>query len=100
MAGKLLASSLAGGEKIKRLVIVGVIGLVVGVGMNSIFIYTFMETVGKQWFRDFVGIFVLGFLGWFSIPEGPSLFVNGIIVLALAWGLCFWLYRKRIFIKV
>ena len=70
------------------------------VGMNSIFIYTFMETVGKQWFRDFVGIFVLGFLGWFSIPEGPALFVNGIIVLALAWGLCFWLYRKRIFIKV
>ena len=153
VAGKLLASSLAGGEKIKRLAIVGVIGLVVGysldwvglvpiikricsssfiitsggwclvtlaffywlidfkgvknwtlffaiVGMNSIFIYTFMETVGKQWFRDFVGIFVLGFLGWFAIPEGPALFVNGIIVLGLAWGLCFWLYRKRIFIKV
>ncbi len=153
VAGKLLASTLAAGEKIKRLAVVGVIGLVVGysldwvglvpiikrictssfiitsggwclvtlaffywlidfkgvknwtlffaiVGMNSIFIYTFMETVGKHWFRDFVGIFVLGFLGWFSTPEQPALFVNGIIVLGLAWGLCFWLYRKRIFIKV
>ena len=153
VAGKLLASTLVAGEKIKRLAVMGVIGLVVGysldwvglvpiikrictssfiitsggwclvtlaffywlidfkgvknwtlffaiVGMNSIFIYTFMETVGKHWFRDFVGIFVLGFLGWFSTPEQPALFVNGIIVLGLAWGLCFWLYRKRVFIKV
>ena len=34
VAGKLLASSLAGGEKIKRLVIVGVIGLVVGYSLD------------------------------------------------------------------
>ena len=70
------------------------------VGMNSIFIYTFMETVGKQWFREFMAIFVLGFLGRFSVSEEPALFVNSIIVLGLAWGLCFWLYRNRIFIKV
>ncbi len=153
VAGKLLASSLGAGEKIKRLAVVGVCALVVGygldwvglvpiikrictssfivtsggwclvtlaffywlidfkgvknwtlffaiVGMNSIFIYTFMETVGKHWFRDFVGIFVLGFLGWFSVPEQPALLVNGIIVLGLAWSLCFWLYRKRIFFKI
>ena len=122
VAGKLLASSLGAGEKIKRLAVVGVCALVVGysldwvglvpiikrictssfivtsggwclvtlaffywlidfkgvknwtlffaiVGMNSIFIYTFMGTVGKHWFRDFVGIFVLGFLGWSRSPS-------------------------------
>ena len=152
LAGKLLASSREAGEKIKRLALFGIAGLVVGysldwaglvpiikrtctssfiltsggwclvtlaffywlidlkgrkswtlffaiVGMNSIFIYTFMETAGKYWLRDFAAIFVVPLLGLFGMTGEPALFVNGIVVLGLAWGLCFWLYRHRIFIR-
>ena len=35
------------------------------VGMNSIFIYLFSNTLGGHWFNDFVSIFVEGILSWF-----------------------------------
>ncbi len=70
------------------------------VGSNPIFIYVFMETAGKQWFRDFVSIFVHGVLGWFGIAEAAQETANALVVLGLAWYLCYWLYRRRIFIKI
>lgn len=70
------------------------------VGMNPIFIYVFMETVGKQWFRNFVDIFISGFLGWLGTPENVIMVINALVVLMLAWGLCYWLYRRKIFIKI
>lgn len=70
------------------------------VGVNPIFIYVFMETAGKQWFRDFVLIFVGGFLEFFGTRPDLIAVANSLIVLALAWYLCFWLYKKRVFIKI
>lgn len=70
------------------------------VGLNPIFIYVFMETVGKQWFGDFVSIFVHGALGAADLGLPGRQAVNALVVLALAWCLCWWLYRRRIFIKI
>ncbi|MFQ5740027.1 MAG: acyltransferase family protein [Acidobacteriota bacterium] len=67
-------------------------------GMNSIFIYMFGQTVGPQWFNGFVEIFTSGLLGW-SGPENAEVF-NALLVLGLEWYFCYWLYRRGIFIKI
>ncbi len=70
------------------------------VGMNSIFIYLFTETLGKQWFADFIGIFTSGFLSWIGTPAGVAGVLSALAVLALDWYLCAWLYKRRIFIQI
>ncbi|MDA2927081.1 DUF5009 domain-containing protein [Acidobacteria bacterium AH-259-G07] len=68
------------------------------VGMNSIFIYLFSNTAGPAWLNDFVGIFTIGFLGWTG--EQSAKIITAIVVLALEWYLCYWLYKRRIFIRI
>jgi predicted acyltransferase len=70
------------------------------VGMNPIFIYLFMETAGHQWLVDFSASFIADGFMKLGIGEKLALFFNSMVVLALAWGLCYWLYRRRIFIKI
>ena len=68
------------------------------VGMNSIFIYLFVNTAGNDWLNDFVKIFSLGILGW---TGGVSVeIINALLVLAIEWYLCYWLYRKKLFIRI
>ncbi len=70
------------------------------VGMNPIFIYMFSQTVGYQWVNGFVEIFTEGFLSWVGVSEGTIHIINALVVLALEWYLCYWLYKRRIFIKI
>ena len=70
------------------------------VGMNPIFIYLFMETAGKQWMVDFSAYFIADAMIRSGSGETLALFINSLFVLGLAWGLCYWLYRKKIFIKI
>jgi len=70
------------------------------VGMNSIFIYLFGNTVGPQWFNGFVGIFSNGFMQKLGTPELVMPIITSLIVLELEWGLCFWFYRRKILIKI
>ena len=70
------------------------------VGMNSIFIYMFSQTLGKQWFNGFVGIFAVGVLEGLGVTTGVAALGNSLVVLGLEWTLCYWLYRRRIFIKI
>ena len=70
------------------------------VGMNPIFIYLFANTVGSQWFNDFVAIFSGGFLSWIGLAQPVVAVFNALTVLALEWYLCYWLYRREIFIKI
>ncbi|SEW54085.1 acyltransferase family protein [Chitinophaga arvensicola] len=70
------------------------------VGMNAIFIYLFFETVGHQWVNPTTAVFVNGFTGLAGIPEGIQDVVCAFVVLALEWGLCYWLYKKKIFFKL
>ncbi len=70
------------------------------VGMNPIFIYMFSNTVGYQWFNPFMEIFTGGLFNWLGASEGAVKIVNAMIVLGLEWSLCYWLFRKKIFIKI
>jgi predicted acyltransferase len=153
LAGKLLMSDRAGSEKLKYLLIGGLIGLVVGygldvadvtpiikrictssfvivsggwclltlalfywlmdlkgsrwgtklfivVGMNPIFIYMFAETLGEQWFNAFVAVFTHGILGWFGAGATTMEVLTSVIVLSSMTYLCYWLYNRRIFIRI
>ena len=152
VAGKLLLSDKSGSEKIKRLVLFGIIALVVGfgmdatitpiikriatssftlasggwcllglaacywwidvrnhrknlefftiVGMNSIFIYLFFEIVGSRWFNGYVGAISNGVMQWVNMPESLALIITSLCIFSLEWGLCYFLYKNRIFFKL
>ena len=70
------------------------------VGMNPIFIYMFANTVGGGWFNGFVAIFSGGFFSWIGFAEPVVILFNALAVLALEWLLCYWLYKREIFIKI
>lgn len=70
------------------------------VGMNSIFIYLFFETVGIQWLNGTIAIFVKGFAGFSGMSAGWLDVLSALITLLAEWGLCYWLYKKKIFFKL
>ena len=70
------------------------------IGMNSIFIYMFSQTVGYQWVNETVAIFTNGVLSYLGASEVAKVLVAALAVLALEWYLCYWLYRRNVFIKV
>ncbi len=70
------------------------------VGMNPIFIYLFMETAGHQWLIGFSKSFISDGMILLGAGDTLALFANSLVVLALAWGLCYWLYKRKIFFKI
>lgn len=70
------------------------------VGMNSIFIYLFAEVLGHRWLVDFVQIFNFGVFGALGFSEPILNLFNAVITLGLMWGLCYFLYKKKIFFKI
>lgn len=60
------------------------------VGMNSIFIYLFFEIIGERWFNGYVG----------ALTSWAPHIITSLIVFACEWGLCYFLYRKKIFFRV
>lgn len=70
-------------------------------GMNAIFIYLFFETVGMQWVNATVHVFTGGALHAFlNTPATIAALVSALAALALEWGLCYWLYKQKIFFKL
>lgn len=70
------------------------------VGMNSLFIYLFFEIVGSRWFNEYIGIISNNVLGWLHIPQPPRYILISLIIFILEWLLCYFLYKKKVFIKV
>ncbi len=68
------------------------------VGMNPIFIYLFQETGGARWLDRLVRPFAEGLFGWTGHLPGEMIISLG--AWALMWLMCYWLYRKRILIKI
>jgi predicted acyltransferase len=70
------------------------------VGMNAIFIYLFFEIVGDRWFNDYVSAVTNGLM---KMAHFPALLMNLITcftIFAIEWGLCYFLYKKKIFLKL
>ena len=70
------------------------------VGMNSIFIYIFGETIGVQWLGGFGKIFTHGIFGALGFGTLTLNIINGFFVLGIMWYLCYFLYKKKIFIRI
>lgn len=70
------------------------------VGMNSIFIYVFFEIVVDRWLYGYLHTLVAGVLTPFSFPILPVEILASGVVFAVEWGLCYWLYRRKIFFKL
>lgn len=70
------------------------------VGMNSIFIYLFFEIVVKWWIREYVYTVVGGVFLPAGLPGNVVLILSALVLFAVEWYACYWLYRKKIFFKV
>lgn len=70
------------------------------VGMNSLFIYLFFEIVGSRWFNDYINAIVKGLLGFVQTPELLVSIIASVCLFALEWGICYFLYRKKIFFRI
>ena len=68
------------------------------VGVNPLFIYLFASVGGGDLVQKIVKPFTNTLIGGFS-PWLAS-FMLGLIVLFSLWFVCYWLYQKRIFIKI
>jgi predicted acyltransferase len=70
------------------------------VGMNSIFIYLFIEIVGSRWFTEYASAIASGLMEIIQTPVAITSVVAPLCVFSLEWGLCYFLYRKKIFFKL
>lgn len=69
-------------------------------GMNSIFIYVFSHALGRKGFYPLVAIFTDSLFSMIGLSEGYSTLGTSMVILFLEWYICFWLYKKKIFIKI
>jgi predicted acyltransferase len=70
------------------------------VGMNSIFIYLFFIFIGDQWLNGYMDILLSGLLGFAGVPLAVGSALSCLVVFAIEWYLCYFLYRKKLFFKL
>lgn len=70
------------------------------VGMNSLFIYLFIEIVASRWFNGYIGAITNGLMTLARFPEMPMQIITSVIIFALEWRMLLFLYRKEIFFKI
>ena len=70
------------------------------VGMNSIFIYLFFIFVGDHWLNGYMEILVSGLLNLAGIPVAIGAAFSCLVVFAIEWYLCYYLYKKKIIFKI
>ncbi|MEY3433440.1 MAG: hypothetical protein RL131_1376 [Bacteroidota bacterium] len=70
------------------------------VGMNSIFIYLFFEIVGDRWFNGYVGSITNGLMQMMNTPDLLQSIITCLCIFMLEWGICLFLYRKKIFFRL
>ncbi len=64
------------------------------IGMNSIFVYLFTRIIDMQYITEF-------FFGWITKPMGDAGdFLFLLLSLALIWSLLYYMYKKKIFLRV
>ena len=68
------------------------------VGMNPLFIYLFKHIGGAKPIERIVHPFSHGLFGW--LGQVPAEMITSLIVSFLLWYICYWLYKKKIFIRI
>jgi predicted acyltransferase len=68
------------------------------VGTNPLLIYLFTMTGGAWWFSRIAKPFTTGLFAWAGALQAEI--VTSLVVWGMLWLLCFWLYKRRIFIRL
>ena len=68
------------------------------VGMNPLFIYLFAHVGGADLIHKIVKPFSFALFSWAG--ELNAQMATALVVWAGLWGLCYWLYKNRIFIRI
>lgn len=68
------------------------------VSMNSLFIYLFAHLNGGMLIEEILHPFTNALFGWGG--ELTTGIITSILVWASLWGLCYWMYKKQLFIKI
>jgi len=68
------------------------------VGMNPLFIYLFAHTNGNNWLHDIAKPFINALFGLFN--ELTIEMALTLTVWTMMWGICYFLYKRKIFIKL
>ncbi len=68
------------------------------VGMNSLFIYLFAHVGGTNLVKHVIEPFSMALFG-FAGDQGAIILTNLLALFGL-WYICYWLYKRRIFIKI
>jgi predicted acyltransferase len=68
------------------------------VGLNSLFIYLFTESGGTVWVRKLVRPFTMACAG--LLGELPAEILTSAAAWACLWSMCYWLYKRKIIIKI
>lgn len=70
------------------------------VGMNSIFVYLFCDTVGKHWLNEYVEIITLPIFKLTGLADNIIMVLISLSIFAVEWGVFYFLYKKKIFFKL
>ena len=70
------------------------------VGMNSIFIYLFFIFIGDKWLNGYMDTLVGGLLSLAGVSLAVGSAFSCLVVFAIEWYLCYYLYRKKLFFKI
>jgi predicted acyltransferase len=68
------------------------------VGMNSLLIYLFTESGGTSWIIRLVKPFMMAISGWAG--SFPAELATSLAAWAVLWSMCYWLYARKIVIKI
>lgn len=68
------------------------------VGMNPLFIYLFAHVGGAKMIQKIVLPFSNALFGWTG--ELGAHIILSVIVLFLLWYICYWMYKKKVFIRI
>ena len=68
------------------------------VGMNSLFIYLFAHVDGADFTEKILHPFTYFIFGWGS--ELTIHMLTSLTVWLALWGICYWMYRKKIIVKI
>lgn len=69
-------------------------------GMNSIFIYLFFDIVGRNWFNEYMTMLLGPLERIFYLSHNWFLVIAALATFAVEWGICYFLFRKKIFFKL
>lgn len=70
------------------------------VGMNSIFIYLFFIFIGDKWLNGYMDTLVSGLLAFINVPLAVGSALSCLVVFAIEWYLCYYLYTRKLFFKI